>query len=145
VTPYDTDCFLQMAKRTSQKASQKATTKKRTATKKTATKKTTKKSARTASPSRSPSPTPPRASSPSPSPENTTTSYPSVQWVADQHKLVWKLIAALQQNDRLRRGVWKEKGERVTGDTKVLCLSHLCQVVLVVINVCRQLILTHQC
>jgi hypothetical protein len=37
---------------------------------------------------------------------------------------------ALQQNDRLRRGVWKEKGERVTGDTKITICGELARLIL---------------
>jgi hypothetical protein len=36
----------------------------------------------------------------------------------------------LQQNDRLRRGVWKEKGERVTGDTKINICGELARLIL---------------
>jgi hypothetical protein len=59
----------------------------------------------------------PRASA-APS-ENPAVIVTSVQRVADRHKLVWKLIAILQQNDRPPRRMWKENKERVTWGTKI--------------------------
>jgi hypothetical protein len=66
----------------------------------------------------------------SPASQDPAVDYTSVQWVAEQHRLGWKLISALQQNERLRKGIWIGNGERTTGDKKIIVCGELARLVL---------------
>jgi hypothetical protein len=91
-----------------------------------------KKKARTPPPtSPSPSPSPSQPGSPQAPPQTPGSEpFPPVQWIQDRHRLGWKLVRALQQNDRLRRGVWKQPGEPAVPDTKINICTELARVIL---------------